>query len=489
MFHFIANLKDYTFHRGKGNRRFSGYLLSADYTSDKYELSQKVLQAKKILVADNGNVDLIRELIKDFKSKAKVLDRKRKNEEKSNNLGYAKPGELSDKLTGEYQDLIKEIANKSELLTNNNYIKNALKIQTSLNPTYVIGMEDFTIATLTALSIEPEYSLLNSSDYNKFNKRAIEFYNKTKADDYGPVSCKVFAGLHAIDFDSAYEAGKLAGKNGVDGIASGFVGALQDKNHVDFYIKFGKLNELNDNVPRPYLRVVEIVAGLHLGYHEVTGMKPSFHGLGIGTPILLPLISLFSDVHTYTSVDSTSPIYDGWISPTISLYVSDPAPLKLKAYKIARYWIKEDIPWSCSCPFCKNFMDKYTHDIKSARNWWNQAGQPTITKYSLNRDKPLSKLLPILANHSSSQLQREAAMARVRHNHWVVQNLEKMANAKLKNGKLQEWVENAVSSYLSSYANKSWKRALKTAWNISREVSSQLKRSKRSKPRSQIAKF
>ncbi len=81
MFHFVPNLKQYTYYRGRGNRRFGAYLLSTDYAGSRRRLASKVTHSGRLLVADNGNVDIIGQLIDTHKAEAAQLNKRRKQEE------------------------------------------------------------------------------------------------------------------------------------------------------------------------------------------------------------------------------------------------------------------------------------------------------------------------------------------------------------------------------------------------------------------------
>jgi len=212
---------------------------------------------------------------------------------------------------------------------------------------------------------------------------------------------------------------------------------------------------------------MELLCGLHLGYAKATQRRPRLHALGLGTPILLVLMSLLNDGQTYAAADSTAPIADGWTMPTTSLYVDTPAPLKYKVHRLAHYWITEGKGWDCECPYCRGFSKKYPTDIEGARSWWQQQGKPEIKKNFLYSDGALVPYFPLFANHSEAQLQKEAAMARVGHNHWIIQRLESKARKVAAAPKhLHEWGQKVVESYLSSPAGTSWKAAIREAWKL-----------------------
>lgn len=467
MFHFVANLRRFTVYRGRGNRRFDAYLLSADYVDDRRDLARKVVGEHRVLCADNGNVDLIRGIAATHKDAAAALDRARKQEERNLPGRYVRPSQLSAGLRSRYATLAAAVANTSEGTIDDAYVQRTLATQILMRPTYVIGMEDFAIVTMTALSMEPEYTGLPPAFYEARIDRAVAFAKDTQEGKYGPCPATVYAGLHGIDYDSSYLAGSRAAQAGIVGIATGLVGALQDKNYVDFRVQDGTIVDLPRATARPYMRVLEIATGLHKGFRDVTGNNPRFHALGAGSPILLPLLGLLGDGMTYCGTDSTAPIVDGWISPTTSLYVDKPAPMKLKAHRIAESWLDGGRGWDCVCPYCREFRKTYPPDLHQAKGWWASQGKPRLTKYSLYRNSPLSALLPLLSRSSDPVRQKEAAMARVGHNHWVLKRLEGAIRRKQKNtADLRRWVEKVVQSYLESPAPAGWKESARQAWLI-----------------------
>lgn len=474
-FHFVANLKPYTLHRGRGNDRFSAYLLSTDYARALSDLSREVVRGNGVLCADNGNVDLIRGLLRRHEAEALVLDNARREEE--GRLGrYARPGDLSAPLRERFQAFAKVVRAASEASVDRPHVESVVAAQQVMHPTYLIGMEDFTVATLTGLGAEPEYLGLEPDFYAALAKRAVDFAFATQAGGYGPCDSQVFAGLHASDYDTARLVGRAAGAAGVLGIATGLVGALQDKSFVDFRVEDGAVIELGRAVPRPYLRVAEIAAGLHEGFVEVCGRRPRFHALGAGTPILLPLLAALGDGATYTATDSTSPIVDGWSGPTISLYVDEPAPLKYKAYRLAEAWLSEGRAWDCPCPYCRAFNRAYPPRIEEALRWWRSEGEPRLTAASVGRASPLSTCLPLLANADDPGLRLTAAMARVGHNHWVIQRIELSARRHSQTPEmLLAWVDGVVANYLASAADPAWKAAIGAAWPLVRRAAERMR--------------
>jgi hypothetical protein len=475
MFHFVANLKDYTYHRGRGIRRFDSYLLSVDFVGAHAALGRKAVSGGHTLVADNGNFDRIRGLIGHYKAAASEIEDSRKGEEER--LGrYARPGDLSPGLVERYRRFAQAVADEQLHATPEQQLKAVVGEQFALNPRYLVGMEDLTLPVLTALSVEPEYTQWPGEFYAGLVSRALNYCVRTQRGELGECRGAVFAGLHAQDLDTARLAGSLAGEAGVAGIASGLGGALADRNYVDFRIAGGELIELPRTIPRPYLRVAEIAAGFHLGFADATGRRPRFHSLGVGTPILLVLLAALGDSQTLLASDSTAPIVDAWLTPTVSLYVDEPATLKLKAYRIAEYWLSKGLSWDCPCPYCRRFNAEHPPDVDGARRWWRAQGQRRLKKYDMHSKSELPRYLPLLGFHTNDELSQEAALARVGHNHWVLSRIERDARAASGDtDSLLGWTEGKVQAYLDSSAGSAWKAAVAVAWPVIRDAADRLR--------------
>lgn len=474
MFHFTANLKPYNVFRGAGSRRFESYLLSIDFFREHKDLARLVVDEKRTLCADNGNVDLITKFIGQNEDRAKPLQELRKAEEKKLG-GKARPGQLSTSLTDSFQSLAKDVFNQAREAISDQHVVSVLQSQEAMTPTYIIGMEDFTLVGLTGLSVEREYSGLPVKWYKPASERAVEYAVRTKKGEFGQCRSLVFAGLHAVDFDTAKQAGRLAGKAKVDGIASGLVGAMKDESFVDFRLKNSKVLELGTTVARPYMRTLEIVAGLHLGYAEVAGRRPAFHGLGVGSPILLPLVSLLGDAKTYLAVDSTAPIKDA-IARTVALYVDSPAPRKLKAYRIAEFWLAENNGWRCTCPYCRAFTELHPPQLAKALEWWEGEGKRELNADDMHTPSLLAEFLPILCTPKDVVTRQRAMMTRISHNHWVMKRIESQVRKHGRNlNSLSEFVGKTMQIYVKLDGNSpSWQAAAEVAWQIADETSHEI---------------
>jgi hypothetical protein len=429
----------------------------------------------RLIAADNGNFDLIGSLIQSFAGDAALIHRDRVEEERR--LGRrARPGDLSLPLVELYRKLARAVAAAGRSETPIARTRSTVSSQREIGGDYLVGMEDLTMASLIGLGIQPEYARMPASWYEATSRRAVELAERTRDGDFGDVEGLVFAGLHGVDFDTARRAGRLAGEARTDGIACGLGGALADPSYVDFRVQDGRVIDLDEAVPRAYLRVVEVAAGLHRGYTERADARPRFHALGVGTPILLPLLSIMGDRRTFTAVDSTAPILDAWSSLTVSLYVDRPAPMKLKAHRIAEVWLSGGASWSCTCSACSAFNRAHPPRITAARAWWRGEGRRSLIPQDLRAPSPLANLLPLLGNPSDPAVSREAGMTRIAHNHWVIQRLVSAAQSNsTSSSRLRGWAEDVVGSYLESSADANWKDAVAEAWKIAESTAAELK--------------
>lgn len=462
-FHFLANLKPYTVHRGAGNRRFDGYLLSSDFARTFGDLAREVVTDGAVLCADNGNFDAVRAFVATHEGTARSLEADRRRAS-------------ADALRSRYRDFATALSAASAALLTADRLAALVRGQQALSPTYQIGAEDFTVSALMAYGIRPDMVSMQSTFYRRLARTAIDLALETQAGKYGPCTGQVFATVHAMDYDTARTAGREAGRAGVAGIAASMVGSLQDKTFITSRVDRGKVIALGAATPRPYVAVAEIIAGLHEGHAETSGRRPSFHALGMGTPILLPLLAALGDDGTFTASDSTAPIVDGWSGPTISLYVDEPAPLKYKAHKIVEAWLKGGRGWDCPCPFCRGFERAAPTRLDEARRWWRTQGEPAITPESMRGGSPLSGWLPLLGNAADPGLRFGGAMARVAHNHWVLQRIETAARSHGRDHeKRLAWVDGVVGRYVAAPSDPAWKRAVTIAWSIVRRAAERMK--------------
>src|SRR5690606_21971162 len=170
------------------------YLLSADYVGGQLDLARKAVRDDKILSADNGNVDLIRKLIADWSDTAKQLEPLARPDTPDVHR-YVRPGELPQKTVLRFAELARRVQTDARSRIDEEYVKLAVTRQLSMNPSYLVGMEDLSTAALTGLSIEPEYSMLPVAFYRCVAERAIEYALENESGAYGESPAPVYADI------------------------------------------------------------------------------------------------------------------------------------------------------------------------------------------------------------------------------------------------------------------------------------------------------
>jgi len=371
--------------------------------------------------------------------------------------------------------LADEIVIAAQAALDETRIARVVGVQSRIKPTYLIGPEELTMAVMTGIGVAPEYVSLPLDWYRRSSDQAVALAVRTRRGEFAPEPADVFAGVHGVDFDTARQAGQLAALAGIEGLATGLVGALADRTHVDFRVENGVVEPAPGLLARPYVRVVDVAAGLHLGYTETAGRRPRFHALGAGSPILIPLLAVLGDLNTFTAADSTAPILDAYSSATVALYVDRPAPLKLKAHRIAQSWLEDGRGWDCTCPFCRRFVAKHPFDRPTALAWWQSEGKRKVEESDLRAPSPLADTLPLLGAANDAATRREAGTARILHNHWILRRLE--SRAQQLSGepeRLRDWAAGTVEAYREHSSDPEWRTAAQVAWSVADRVSRRL---------------
>ena len=467
MYDFVVNLKPYTFHLGRGNRRYDRFLISTDYDENHRALIRKVHGAQRALVADNGNFDLIGDLVEQFRPEVDALHDRRRQE--AQQIGhYLRPGDISSDLRRSFLDAAARVAQATRELNQPDRLRQINAEQEKLKPSYRIGPEDLTLAVLSGLRIEPVYLGWSGTHTTPFTQAALNGAGRVESGEFGPVTGDVFAGLHGMDFDTALAAGQLAAKAGIGALASGLGAPLSDNGYTDFVVIEGRAEILPFKVPRAYVRVAEIISGMFAGYREVRGQFPDFHALGVGTPIILALMGRLATPNARLFVDSTAPIKDATVSRTISLYVHQPAPLKLKAHRIIEYWLKDVANWDPVSSRSRRFNEIHPPRIDQARAWWESVGRRRLVASDLATGSVLSECFPLLGRPADDALREEAGVARTHHNHWTIQQIVEGVNQRIHDpAALADHVNSLVDAYGTvQHADSRWQRAVFVAWQI-----------------------
>lgn len=366
------------------------------------------------LLADNGNAGRIMALTREFEPQAARL--RKATQEAPARASRQRARALAEAVRTRCLEVIGDVD-----------LPKAVAAQHSLNPTAFIGHEDFTVQVLVALGIEPDLLALPTSWYVGQQLLGIEYAAATLAGRYGPTRGRPYTVLHAVDYASAYDAAFYAGADGAtSAIATGVAGFMNDRAFVRSYeigdatlaVAGGKA------VPRRYLRTLQVVLGLRDGFRDARGVAPHVHALGLGAPIMLPLLALALDDVPDLSVDSTAPIKNANMN---KIMLDDPAYMNGTIERIAGDVLTAGYRWTHRCAPCQEFLARHPFDYDGARAFHREVlkGRP-LRAQDLEAPDGIGRFLPLLYNLTAlkgSPLRRELFRARVGHNHAVMLDL------------------------------------------------------------------
>ncbi|QLH03136.1 hypothetical protein C5F47_06020 [Nitrosopumilus cobalaminigenes] len=451
-YNFYFNLGRSTYNaRINGFVNPDGYLLSVHrYTPQRIKFCLELgLEFDELIFADNGFFKHINLLKKEFNNLSTPLLKQITDIERSLDHSIY-PNEVPTELREKYRILINNIKNKLSSIEKEIIPENTVSEQNKINPKRLICREDILLASLIGLSIEPEYVKKYSSFYTYRNKRSARFYNNTISKKYGKYFGKPYGVISAVDYDSAFNAGKEMAKNNVRNLALGVGASMADNNWTDYYIKQKKIVELPRKVPRRSLRTPLIVKGICDGYYSWNKKYPSkFHFLGLGSQIMILICSLIMHKTREVSFDATSPIKDGFMG---LIYFNKPAEKKVSARTLSLMFCKNpDSEWGCNCKYCKHYLPNYPFDYEQAVEWYEQNDRPKkILAKHLKGNIGLPESLPMFSEPDKGQRRTDIRDWRMGHNHIMIKNLVKEIEKNDKEMNLKTFTKNKVIEYADS---------------------------------------
>lgn len=467
VFRFFYNLGRPTF-----NARINGFVDPEGYLLSVHRYSPQMIrfcltlgrEHGELIFADSGFFRKISLITKKFHPDANQLQKRIISLEK--NFGYnIKPKEVPNNLRQDYRRLAQNIKSEVYKTEKNINPKETLNQEQIIEPERFICREDILLAILVGLSIEPEYIREKSRFYLYRNKRSVRFYNKTKNGSYGPFNGKPYCVASAVDYNSGFYAGREIARGNVNHLAIGAGAYMADPNYVDYFIKRRKINELGRKFPRRYIRTPLVVRGLMDGYELHTRKAlDGFHMLGLGSQIMILIVSLITSKVKDVSFDATSPIKDAVVG---LIYFNDPAEKKVRARKLARFFCRNpNKKWKCKCKYCKHYIQKYPFDMLKAERWYKNKGKPDkILAKHLSGDTPLAKSLPMFSEPRGGQRRKDITDWRIGHNHLILENLFKKLNRNNEPDKLLQLVKDEVGRY-GNHTSQTYANAAKIAFSI-----------------------
>jgi hypothetical protein len=443
----------------------SGWLTAPDNAYKKLrERLSEVRSRNQYLYTDNGNFSLIGDVAESLETKAK--EAKDSVSEYEDTLGRTvKRSELPEEIKMKVAEIAQKAVNLAEKMQEIKEAENPLAEQIALNPSHIIGVEDIVPAVLLRLDFKFEWLPYDRSYFKRRNqsiaKRGTKVLLELNPDiSYYPVAS-------AMDYNTAYDAGKIFAAAGHKHVAIGMGAFMADNSYVDGYrygrrwVKLGKL------IPNRYLSTALVTRGFFDGYQNETGSAPEgFHFLGLGAPIMLPIVTRAAWGTKHISFDATSPIMDA-VERTI--YVNSPAYLKIRTWKVAdRLANSPNEEWNCPCLFCQDFLKEYPIDYDSLRDTLSKSKKP-VDPDDLREDGLYYQAATLLSEPRSGVFRKAVSMARMGHNHWVLYGICQQLNQVAENEwELDQHLNRIVEDYTANTSGERFAEAIKLALKICR---------------------
>jgi hypothetical protein len=463
-FTFISNLSDYTANDAFPNTyKRDGYLLSEHYTNNKTtELAEKVRRRRNLLISDNGNYSRMKAVAKIYEKEGGLLLQQAQDEEK-------KRGEISKETRAARMVLVTKIAQSCQekvLITDYNEV---IEKQLSIQPHYMIGMEDLTIPVLMLCNLMHPVFAPNPNHIINYQNNTLDYFKKQQSGEYGAKTAledvAKFLVLHAYDYASAFQAGKNSLSTSKDGIAISYGGAMHSRRWINS-LNFGKREvKFDEKLPEAYL----IAQSLTLGVVNGHPTDIPYHILGVGTPILIALIGYQLRHSRAVSIDSTAPFKDAFIG---KLYGSKHAYIKMDMFKLVAYNLINNKTFYSSSPFYKSFAQKYEHDWVGLRKKLGIKPNYSVKELTVllkQRGDLLEAYLPFFTPITGS-LERgflqDLRIARAGYNYWELKKI--CSNVKKRRGNkplFKKWIENQVERY-TRVASYKWAKTVEQTYEL-----------------------
>jgi hypothetical protein len=249
----------------------------------------------------------------------------------------------------------------------------------------------------------------------------------------------------------------------------GFGAYMADDNYSDHVVIRGRAVPLPAVMPNRYVRTVAAARGFWDGYKRRAGKPPlGFHFLGLGAPIMIPLVSLCAWGTRELTFDATSPIRD---AAEGFFYVSKPAYLKVRARTVAMRLASGRLTrWTCPCGFCKKFISTYPFDYNAGRNWFDLSGGATPGAVDLRPHGALYDVYPLLSEPAAGLLRQAVSFARMGHNHFAIEEITEALRTNAKTlSRLRNHVAHVVENYGTSTTSHVFAQAIRFALQFASE--------------------
>jgi hypothetical protein len=459
--HFLPNLRAFTIDRTFRRRlRPRGYLAPPAYLTNDLRAKAGRLRAEQHeLVADNGLFDDVGRLAKAFGRQSEAIETAL--EARSEALGRPIRGTDLDVRT---QRAIATLARNAGEATAGIDAEAGLAGQMAISPTAVIGVEDITAALWLRLGLDGRVLGDRRAELRRRNRsvarRAAEVVQSGAAN-----GARYHAVASAVDYDSAFDAGREFAAAGLTEAAMGFGAYMANDYSVDSAKIGGRIRTLPAGMPLRYVGTALAARGFWDGWRAEGRPGPkAFHFLGLGHPIMIAVAALAARRTTLLTFDATSPILD---AAQAFVYVSKPAYLKIRTWRAAQRLASDASErWRCPCGFCRAFCVTYPFDYDAGAAWF--AGRTKVEPKDLVGRGGLSKAYPLLSTPTGDRRQA-VEFARVGHNHWALEQItHDLREHSRTRSQLESFVDSVVTDYEASTESDWFGRAVRFSFDVAR---------------------
>lgn len=438
---FLANLKRET--SGAKFRTGSGIKAYITVASPGRKATRSLVSqvSDQWLLIDNGNFGRIGAIQQKFSERAAVLTRRiRKMEEKLNHS--VRRSQVPSTLVRQFNALahaVEVAAVKSQVSR-----QTVLSRQQALSGDAIVGAEDIVPAVWMALDIEPAY-MQASRESMRARNRAVARQAAIEIRSLNP-NKTYYAVATAASYASAYDAGAEFALAKIRNLAIGLGGSMADDNYTDHVMLGNKIVDFGRKLPNRYIKVASFARGLADGYRSVARAMPDrIHCLGLGAPIMLPVVTLCFWGAQQLSFDAMSPLLDA-VEGT--MYVDQPSLLKVRtrqvAYKLATV---RGATWTCPCFFCREFVNAYPFQYAIGRAWYSQTRSASVSASELRERGRLYRAYPLLSEPSTRERRQAVTYARMGHNHAALQRIARRLSVFSTRAQLRAFVHQTIEAY------------------------------------------
>ncbi|HHG86479.1 MAG TPA: hypothetical protein ENJ82_17135 [Bacteroidetes bacterium] len=397
----------------------------------------------------------MRKIAKKFSKQCKAILTQAKIE-------YKKTGQVSTQTLESRKEAFDAITLACQKALEGMDMGKVIEKQLEIEPDYMIGLEDFTIPVLMLCGMMDGVFDPKAQEVAEFQDLTKGIYQRQLSGEYGhkekQKSATKFMVLHAYDYASAYQAARNVKEVNPEGLAISYGGPMKSRRFITS-LNFGEHTEnLGELLPEPYL----ISMALTLGVANGVNSDVPVHILGVGSPILIALMSQQLRRSKAISIDSTATFKDAFEG---RIYGSKYAFIKMKRYKLAAYSLINNVPYSSTSPFFKEFEAKYPSNwpaLRAELGVTSSSHVKDVVEMIKDENALVEKYIPFMSRFRGGNdvFIDHLRVARAGHNYWILHNICRGVRSRIDDkAKLDKWAKYQVNRYQRISSGK-WAKAI-----------------------------